>query len=155
MCGYNPSRVWLRASLLIGTDSARTITPPWCSWDHAGLCSVCQTTRRWRSCVQGEAAAYRYLWLLCRSGMARSPGEIGTGIWWSFTWLKCVYLFSRVQPEDYVVIHYVIMVSLAHLPKLIDKYSESLAIFRQVIKIKSLKAFLRQHFNRWTRSSYE
>lgn len=106
MCGYDPSRVWLRTSLLIGTDSTRTISPPRCSWDHAGLCSVCQTTRRWRSCVRGEAAAYSYLWLFCCSGMARSPGEIGAGIWRSFTRLKCLYLFSRVQPEDDVVIHW-------------------------------------------------
>lgn len=114
MCAYNPLRAWLRASLLIGTDSARTITPPRCSWDHAGLCSICQTTRRWRSCVQREAAVYRYLWLLCHSGMARSPREMGAGIWWSFTWLKYLNLFSRVQPEDYVVIHYVIMFFFWH-----------------------------------------
>lgn len=60
-----------------------------------------------------------------------------------------------VQPEDHIVIHYVVMDSLAHLQKLIDKYCGSRAIFRQIIKIESLKAFLGQQFNGWTRSSHE
>lgn len=153
-CGDNPSRVWLRASSLIGTDSTRTITPPRCSWDHTELSSICQATRRWRSRVQGEAGAYRYLWLWCRSGMARSPGEMGAGIWWFFVWLERLYLFSRVQPEDRDVIHYVVMDSLAHLQKLIDKYCGSRTIFRQIRKNECLKAFPGQQFSGWAWSSH-
>lgn len=126
--GYNPWRVWLRTSLLIGTDSVRPITPPRCSWDHAGLCSVCQTTRRWRSCVQGEAAACRYLWLF----VPQWDGKIS----WR-DWSRDLMILHVVEVSVSVLKSAARgpcrhpLVSLAHLQKMIDKYFESLTISRQ------------------------
>lgn len=132
-------------------------SPPRCSWDRAQVSSVCQTTRRWRSCVRGEAGTRRYLWLWCRSGMARSPPErrAGAEIWWSCAWLKWQHRFSRVQPEDCVAIRYLVMDSLAHLHKLIDQHRGSCTISRHIIKMRSLKASAGQQFNGRSRSRHQ